>query len=406
MVSGRKGITGNNQTQQQKQKDGLNAPVEPQSPGHSIMNFFKSQQLMQKPLNESFTSNSSFNSAQNGTMVDLALELPQMVSVLQIRRKELENRSSEISKIKDEQIKSILLAMVNDMKNVVDDSDNILRCHNELLSKQSCDSEEIQLNRTSINNLTTGVGNLTDGIFEVKSRVQSLEVTKNCTFDSHFINVVFVDAKDAECVENGLTGPKQKLADILTEMKIVTPSNVVDTHLMTVRRFVNGRRKQIKMLRTRFSDTVTAGRILSQIINHNKTLTDSGKQDAIKYFSEMPASKNVWNLKKICYELKNEGTFVNVRGSDRGILVSYKIKNKDDDKESVKTVTVTSEKEVDDLRKELNVADAYVSVGTKYDDDYWRKKRNPGTTQKRIREIDENDSTNDPKRPSSSNQMQ
>ena len=112
----------------------------------------------------------------------------------------------------------------------------------------------------------------------------------------------------------------------------------------------------------------------------------------------MPASKNVWNLKKICYELKNEGTLLNVRGSDRGILVSYKMKNPDDDKETIRNITVTSEKEIDDLRKFLNVEDAYISVAAKYNDDFWNKKKKPVMEKKRVRDDDENDVIIDSKR--------
>jgi len=68
-------------------------------------------------------------------------------------------------------------------------------------------------------------------------------------------------------------------------MKIVPPKEIIDAHLMTVR-----------MLRSRFNDSLTAGRIFAQIIKHNKQLSDAGNQ--IKYYVEMPASKDVWNLKK------------------------------------------------------------------------------------------------------------
>ncbi|KAL7033483.1 hypothetical protein ACKWTF_007600 [Chironomus riparius] len=407
MHSGRPGTTAKNQKSVQKQKDVKNPNVEHNSPGSSILNFFRSQQSSQKQLNESFSSISSVETSLNGTIVDPMTELPQMVSILEARRKSLEERKIEISLIRDEQIKKVLLDMIDDMKNVVEDSDKILQCHNDMVNRQNEDSEEIQSNRASINNLTKGVGNLTDGISEVKNRVQSLEVSKNCNFDSHFINIVFVNGRDADCVEKGTIGPKQKFGEILSEMKIVSPKDIIDAHLMTASRFVNRKRKQIKLLRARFNDSLTAGRIFAQIINHNKNLTDEGKQDALKYYAEMPASKNVWNLKRVCYELKNEGTLVNVRGSDRGILVSYKVKNRDDDKESIRNCTVTSEREIDDLRKLLNVEDAYISVTTKYNDDFWnKKKKKPVMEKKRGRDDDENDIIIDSKRLNSGSNTQ
>jgi len=328
-----------------------------------------------------------------------------MVSVLEARKKSLEERTIEILKIKDEQIKKVLLNMMTDMKNVVEDADKILKCQNEMINKQNDDSEEIQSNMKSVNNLTKGVGNLADGFVELKSRVQSLEVAKNCTFDSHFLNMVFVDANDADCVENGTTGPKQKFAEMMSGMKIVPPRDIIDANLMTVRRFVNGSRKQIKILRARFGDSLTAGRIFSQVIKHNKNISEAGGQNKIKFYAEMPASKNVWNLKRICYELMNEGILANVRGSDRGILVTYKMRDRQDDtKEIIRTSTVTSEKEIDDLRKLLDVEDAYISVTEKYDVNFWNKKKKPEITQKRGREHDDSDIVNDSKRPSSSTQ--
>jgi hypothetical protein len=363
------------------------------NPASSIRNHFISQQPTQNLHDESFSSTSSFDSASNGTMVDVTAELPQMISVLEARRKSLEERTLEILKIKDEQIKKVLLNVITDIKNVVEDSDKILQCQNEMIKKQNDDYEEIKSNSKSINNLTKGVGNLADGLNVIKTRVESLEVTKNCSFDSQFINFVFVDADEADGIENGISGPKQKLTEILSGMKIVPPKEIVDAHLMTVRRFANGRRKQVKMLRIRFNDSITAGRIFSQVIKHNKQLSDAGNSNAIRYYAEMPASKNVWNLKRICYEMKNEGTLINVRGSDRGILVTYKIKDRQDEsKDVVRTSAVTSENDIDDLRKLLNVDDAYMSVTEKYNADFWNEKRKPESRQKRGRENDGNDS--------------
>lgn len=389
-----KGNAARTQTNAPKSKNKKKTDLATGPSTSSVIDFFREQQSSQNLHNMSFSSTSSFDSANNGTMV----ELPQMISFLEVRRKALEERRSDISKIKDEQVKNILLAMVDDMKNVVEDGDKILQCHNNLVNKQNEDSDIIQSNSDSINNLTKGIGNLTDGINVVRNRVESLEVSKNCSFDSQFINIVFVDANEASCVENGTTGPKQKFVEILSELKIVPPKDIIDAHLMTVRRFDKGRRKQIKMLRTRFADSLTAGRIFSLIIQHNKNLSDTGGKNAIKFYAEMPASKNVWNLKRICYELKSEGTFVNVRGSERGILVSYKLNNQEDDKEITKTANVTSVKEINDLRILLNVKDAYMSVADKYNEDFWNKKKKNEMPAKRSRVSDVNDDSTSPKR--------
>lgn len=403
MQKGNKNNQFKTQIQRPKKNDDKNSKGGQNTSTSNVLDLFKNQQMTQNIQNESFKS-TSFDSAKDGTMIDAMLELPQMVSVLEARRIALDERKSEALKIKDNEIKNVLMGIIEDIKNVVEDNDKILRCHNELINRQNDDSEEIQMNCASINNLTKGVGNLVDGINAVKSRVQSLEITKNCAFDSQFMNMVFVDAKEADDIESGNIGPKEKIGEILSEMKIVLPKEIIDTNLMTVRRYSNGKRKQIKMLRVRFSDSVTAGRIFAQVIKHNKKLADTGKRDTVKYYAEISASKNVWNLKRICYELKNEGTLVNVRGSDRGILVSYKMKERDENKEIIKTCTVTSEKEIDDLRKLLKVEDAYISVVAKYNEEFWNQKKRSGITQKRGRENDENDLAINPKRTSTPSQ--
>lgn len=77
-------------------------------------------------------------------------------------------------------------------------------------------------------------------------------------------------------------------------------------------------------------------------------------------------------------------------------------------KEAVRTVDVSSVKEIDDLRKVLQVDDAYISVEKKYNDDFWVKKtKKPESTQKRGREHDDSDVVvSDPKRPSADKNSQ
>lgn len=293
--------------------------------------------------------------------------------------------------------------MLLDVTKCFEDSDKILQCHNELIRRHNEDSNVIMSNSRTINNLSKGVGSLSDAQNELKDRVQSLEVTKDCSFDSHFVNIVLVDQKEADDIENGTLGPKQKFAKIMSDLKIVSQKEPIDAKLITARRFVNGSRKLIKILKARFENSFTPGRIVAQIITHNKGLSKSGHNGLIKYYVETPTSKNVWMLKKICYELKNDGTLHSVRGSDRGILVSYKVKDQQDEqKTTFRTSVVTSEKDIDELRKLLNVDDAYLLVKDKYNAEYWNARNKSEMTQKRGREIDETDIANDAKRPFSS----
>lgn len=185
----------------------------------------------------------------------------------------------------------------------------------------------------------------------------------------------------------------------MTDLKIISPKEIVDAKLITTRRFVNGNRKLIKILRIRFGDSVSPGRIIAQMINYNKELSKAGQQNCVKYYVETPTSKNVWMLKRVCYELKNDGILHSVRGCDRGILVSYKIKDHENgNKTAFRSYVVTSEKDIDELRMTLKVDDAYIPVRDKYNDDYWNAKKKPEIKQKRSRENDEIDLTSSAKK--------
>lgn len=190
----------------------------------------------------------------------------------------------------------------------------------------------------------------------------------------------------------------------MSALKIVPPREIIDANLMTVRRFRNGSRKQIKMLKLRFADSITSGKIFGQIVNHNRSLQEQGKKDDIKYYAAIPTSKNVWALKKICYELKEENVFLNVRGCDRGVLVSYKcMDDRNSGKEVTKNSLVTCESDIDDLRIKLNVDDAFIPVKEKYNNNYWSLKRKPALEfkSKRFREADDTDELNIAKKVSS-----
>jgi len=53
------------------------------------------------------------------------------------------------------------------------------------------------------------------------------------------------------------------------------------------------------------------------------------------------------------------------------------------------------------LRIKLNANDAFIPVKEKYNNNYWISKRKPEQNQKRIRELDDADESNDAKRLSS-----
>lgn len=377
-----------------------NKKKNPPKATQTIRNYFSTPSTSSQNESE-YDERESFLNATDSTILDAGdmPELVEMVSVLESRKKSLEEKKSKISEIKDEQIKNILLDIITDMTQFVEDSDKILKCQNELISRQNDDSYVVTANSRSINNLSKGIGSLVDSQNELKNRVQSLETTKDCILDSQLLNIILVDQKEADEIESGAIGPKEKFAKILSDMKIMPPKETVDAKLITTRRFVNGNRKLMKILKIRFGDSVSPGYIIAQMINHNKELSKAGQQNRVKYYVETPTSKNVWLLKRICYELKNDGILHSVRGCDRGILVSYKIKDQNNENKSAfRSCVITSEKDIDELRVTLKVEDAYVPVREKYNDSFWSSKKKPEMKQKRAREIDEIDLTNSAKK--------
>lgn len=353
-------------------------------------------------LNESMESSSSLND----TYVEPPCELSKMTSVLEARKKSLEEKKAKISNIQDEAVKEILSGIIFDMEKCIEDSDNILNEHNALIQKYNQDTGLVYENHKSINNLTQGIGVLTDKCEEVRDRVQSLEVKQSSGYDSQYLNVILIDSKEAEDVERGVIGPKQQFNKIMGHLKMTPPNNVLDARLIQVYKQTNGNRKIVKMLKIRFNDTVTSGRVFAQIIKYNNQVTASNNGETIKYYAEIPASKNTWELKRICYELKNEGTILNVRGSDRGILVSYKSpQSQEGAQDDIRTSLVTSEREIDDLRRMLNVPDAYMSVKDKYNSEFWNLRKSE-RNQKRDREYDDHENGNQSKKFSSNTPRQ
>ena len=81
-------------------------------------------------------------------------------------------------------------------------------------------------------------------------------------------------------------------------------------------------------------------------------------------------------------ELKKEGTILNVRGCDRGLLVTYK-DPQEKNSENLKTRLIRCEQEIDELRLLMKVSDAHISVSEKYTEEFWIKKQKPEMSQKR-----------------------
>lgn len=174
----------NNQKPSQLNKS-KNDKKKPPINNKSIRNFLSTPSTSSQ--NEQNESDSVMNST-GPTILDPGdmPELVKMVSVLESRKKSLEEKKAKILEIKDVQIKNVLLDIISDVTQFVEDSDKILRCQNELISRQNDDSYEVTANSRSINNLRKGIGSLVDSQNELKNRVQSLETAKDCILDSHF----------------------------------------------------------------------------------------------------------------------------------------------------------------------------------------------------------------------------
>jgi hypothetical protein len=284
-----------------------------------------------------------------------------------------------VNSIPDEATKNALLKMMQIMINIVHDSCIVKEKVNQIVKNQN----ELLTNNdeflSSVNNLSEGVGKLGNscGVFE--SRLQSIETTQSCQYDSQFLHISLRDKSEVESIEKGIIRPINKCLRLLDDMHIkYNKKEIGDVSLLSDKRRVGGANKIVKYLKIRFTNNASAGKVFRQIVKWNNKQKSNGQTEA-KYMAETPVSRTVWKLKRICIELKKEGLIVNVHSNENGLSCIYKSGGVN------KRFKVTSEKDIDTLRTLQNVEDYHIPVSEKYGPDFWKTKFMM-SKQKRVRD--------------------
>jgi hypothetical protein len=334
-------------------------------------------------------ANISPDHSSESTVVEKSFDIPHLEIPTLTRKKSLQDKLSAINNIKDDSIKAILIGIVNEISQCVDDTAEIANGHNQLVDEHTCVTDSLI---QSVNNASTAVSNMNAKYCELSEKVDVISVQNDGAYDNQFINIMFADINEANDVKTGIISGPAKFNNIMRYMNISIPRvTILESSIASARRFVNGRRTVVKFLKTRFNDTVTAGRVLGRIINWNREKAENKQKEYIRYYAEMPTSKNVWKLKRICLELKKDGYLKSVRGTDRGLIAYYEDNTQEGPtnraQNGMKTFKIRCETDIDKLREILKIDDAHVPVKEKYNDDYWKAKISANL--KRSRESDD-----------------
>jgi hypothetical protein len=307
-------------------------------------------------------------------------EIQALESMANDRKKALDKYVDDIGQIKDESIKKIMLGLTHEMLKLVEDNQTVNVKMNEVIVKQNEVAEEQSAIFDSINNLNQATGSVGDKLESFESRLQSVETKQGCQYDSQFLHILMVDNKEAEEVERGTIWPSKKCALVLDGMQIrYNKAEIGEVSVQTERRKVGTTFKMMKYLKIRFNNHTSAGKIFGQIVRWNNERRKQGEQDRVKYIAEHTVCRNVWKLKRICLELKKEGVIQNVHVNDDGLVCIYKMGDEN------KRFKVSSQRDIDALRRVLKVADHHVPVAEKYGPEFW-KARYVASSQKRGRE--------------------
>jgi hypothetical protein len=314
-------------------------------------------------------------------------KVPALPSTSAVIKEALAGSIDAINNIPDEATKTALLQMARIMINIVDDGSIVNEKVNQLIKSQN----ELITNNddvlSSVNNLSEGMGKLGNSVGALENRMQTVETTQSCQFDCQFLNIILRDRLEAESVEKGTIWPRNKCLSVLDSMHIkYNKTEISDVSLLSDKRRVGGATKIVKYLKIRFTNNSSAGKVFGQIVKWNNMQKSEGRTEA-KYMAETPVSRNVWKLKRICLELKKEGHIVNVHSNENGLSCIYKAG------EANKRFKITSEKDIDALRRLQKVEDFHIPVSLKYGPDFWKAKF-VSSNQKRGRESEgDTDST-------------
>jgi len=151
-----------------------------------------------------------------------------------------------------------------------------------------------------------------------------------------------------------------------------------------------------------FVNSTIARRVKIDIANFNKCLEEKGQSDMIRYFTTVSWSENVWNILRICFDLKDNGLVNSAFVTNEGIKIQHEINlASEDPNETVVdpnppkkvTVKINSMVALDNLRKTILDFNHQIPAAQVYSTEYFkmsREQRKEFRTNQEGQEFDDN----------------
>lgn len=138
---------------------------------------------------------------------------------------------------------------------------------------------------------------------------------------------------------------------------------------------INNVSKFVKYLYVHFSDAFTSERLIIEMIQRNKNLSNPKQPD---YIFAHPTSYDINKIKNICNELRFDGSVSKVFLGDDSIKVTLNKNNPNDANELSRKVHVRNFSDVDKLRRDVGAKNSEISTRIFYNKDYWARKYSSG----------------------------
>jgi hypothetical protein len=327
-------------------------------------------------------------------------EMSKVISNSASRKASVKENIEKINLIPDELVRNALLGLADSLLNIVGD-DMMTTFHiNKLIEAQNGTARATTEIAHSVDNIAEAVDKIGNGYASMEGRVESLETKDSCTFDNQFLRVFLRDEKESEELEKGRIFSMPKFFRIIGAIDPkFEKSNVVNVSLLSATRRIDGQMRKLKYLNVRFNNTLSAGQTFGKFVRWNNEKKKAGDPRALKYYVELPASKNVYKLKRICLDMKAKGYIKSVISTDRGLVAYYKENNESPsaDSPSNNSTPVTKDQrhvittmdDIDSLRQIIGVENCDVPAEEIYNDDYWsakaeRNKRRRSSSEEQI----------------------
>ncbi|CAG9798983.1 unnamed protein product [Chironomus riparius] len=214
--------------------------------------------------------------------------------------------------------------------------------------------------------VTSEINSLRDEIDRVKSnhqdQLEELQIVDSCRTDLKKLWIRFKFRGEAQDIRSRGNYPTE-IKKILDRMGINFNLGILplQTAFFQDRKFGGNEFPEIALC-CNFVNSTIARRVKVDIARFNKSLEENGQQDMIRYFTTVSWSDNVWNVLRICFELKDNSFVKNAFVTDEGIKVQYEMECEpidpnetvvDPDAKKLVTVKVNNMLALDVLRKTI-----------------------------------------------------